>query len=363
MTGFAYFRLPGRRQVVLIEQTADEPQTLESIEELSGRDGFVVAPFESASTQPLVIIRPDVVRVFGEMSQLETLQSVTPFAMSWTASSETMVSFDAGQVPRREDYAHDFALFHAALTARRFDKLVLARCAVVNTGPSSPTPLQLFCRACQSYPQQFVALVYTQQSGLWLVATPEILLESEGEQWHTMALAGTMRLNDGEQAHWSAKNIEEQRIVARYIDHVLQPFASDVREEGPRTSRAGGVVHLRSDFRFTLFNNARVGTLLQALHPTPAVCGLPKEEARRFILANEHSPRSYYSGFMGPLCFDDSEGREPLSTHLYVTLRCMQLLPGACRLYAGGGLLRESTEAQEWQETEDKMQTMRRCLF
>jgi len=102
---------------------------------------------------------------------------------------------------------------------------------------------------------------------------------------------------------------------------------------------------------------------LQALHPTPAVCGLPKDDAFRFILDNEHTPRQYYSGFMGPLNLPPSTHvLPPTSTHLYVSLRCMQITSTHYRMYAGGGLLKDSIEEQEWQETEAKLETMRHLL-
>ena len=198
-----------------------------------------------------------------------------------------------------------------------------------------------------------VALVSTPQAGTWLTATPEILLSGSSRFWQTMALAGTMPYSD--KVRWSDKNIQEQRYVATYVTEVLEHYTSDFTEHGPRTVRAAHLAHLRSDFHFTLSNTDRVGELIQALHPTPAVCGLPKDEARQFILANEHHDRRYYSGFMGPLSLHDT-------THLYVTLRCMQLFNSHCRLYAGGGILPESSEQLEWQETEAKLDTMRRLF-
>ena len=171
-----------------------------------------------------------------------------------------------------------------------------------------------------------------------------------------MQLEGPELQGEGETVRWSTKNIQEQRYVATYIAECLERFSLDFREEGPRTVRAANLVHLRSDFTFTLYNNARVGDLLQALHPTPAVCGLPKREAFQFIVNNEHTPRKYYSGFMGPLLMAGDEA------HLYVSLRCMQIVGSDYRLYAGGGLLRDSLLDQEWQETEAKMQAMRRLL-
>ena len=116
--------------------------------------------------------------------------------------------------------------------------------------------------------------------------------------------------------------------------------------------RAGRLVHLRSDFLFTLPDTGRLGELLNVLYPTPAVCGLPKDAARDFIRRNELAPRQYYSGFAGLL--------QPTGeTHLYVSLRCMRLRGDDCTLFAGGGLLADSEMSTEWDETEAKMETMR----
>ena len=228
-------------------------------------------------------------------------------------------------------------------------------------GHAAVTPEKLFFRACHLYPRMFVALVSTPQSGVWLTATPEILLDGEPSHMRTIALAGTMRLEgdqlngEGENVSWSTKNIEEQRIVATYVAECLEHFADSFNEEGPRTVRAANLVHLRSDFTFTLPDSRHLGDLIGSLHPTPAVCGLPKRDAFQFIIRNENHPRRYYSGFMGWL---DPQG----DTHLYVSLRCMNIDGANCHLYAGGGLLRDSVMEQEWLETEAKLETMRRLL-
>ena len=125
--------------------------------------------------------------------------------------------------------------------------------------------------------------------------------------------------------------------------------------EGPYSARAGALCHLKSDFRFTLRENNKLGDLLNLLHPTPAVCGLPKADAYRFILDHEGYNRRYYSGFIGWL---DPEGR----TDLYVNLRCMHIEDKILTLYAGGGLLSSSELNDEWQETEDKLQTMKALI-
>jgi isochorismate synthase len=207
----------------------------------------------------------------------------------------------------------------------------------------------------------FIALVSTPKSGCWLTATPEILLEGTTVAWRTIALAGTMKLEgehlsgEGETLTWSTKNIQEQRIVATYITECLERFTGEFHEEGPRTVRAANLVHLRSDFTFSLPDNLHLGDLLHTLHHTPAVCGLPKRDTFEFITHNEHTPRRYYSGFMGIL--------DPAAeTHLYVSLRCMNIEGNQYHLYAGGGLLKDIQEEQEWAETEAKLETMRRIL-
>lgn len=340
---FAVYRLPHEDYATLVCQTDGEPVELQSCAELNGRRGFVVAPFEVKPGQPILVIRPD------EVSR----QEIQPSTLHLQSSALNLQ-------PSTLHYAIDFANYHAQLTQGSFRKIVLARCADEQT-PAAIDPMQLFYHACQLYPRMFIALVSTPQSGTWLTATPEILLEGSGREWRTIALAGTMKLvgdqlsGEGENVTWTTKNIEEQRIVATYIAECLEQFTDNFREEGPRTVRAADLVHLRSDFTFTLPTNGRIGDLLQSLHPTPAVCGLPKRDAFQFIVSNEHTPRRYYSGFMGPLDIQES-------TNLYVSLRCMKIEGNRYHLFAGGGLLKDSTEEQEWQETEAKLETMRRLL-
>ena len=376
MGGFAVYRLPYAKQATLIRQTEGEPLELSSCQALNGQQGFVIAPFEITPAQPIVLIRPDET----ECLNLSRKVSRNVECGMWNENSSATDSAHASNliphstfhIPQNppqnpphstfhipQYYTIDFANYHAQLENDAFRKIVLARCADEKM-PEGVEPMELFYRACALYPRLFIALVDTPKSGCWLTATPEILLEGQGSDWRTIALAGTMKLEgdqlngEGESLTWSTKNIQEQRIVATYITECLEQFTSDFREEGPRTVRAANLVHLRSDFTFRLSDHAHIGNLLQALHPTPAVCGLPKREAFQFIVRNEHTPRRYYSGFMGPLGTDE--------THLYVSLRCMNIDHDTCHLYAGGGLLKDSILEQEWQETEAKLETIRKLL-
>lgn len=334
-SAYAFYRLPYADHYIQVEGGTLE---LSAYYQLNSLSGFVVAPFEVKEGQPVVVIRPENV----EKKPLQPASGIT------TANRTT---------EDKAYYSIDFANFHAMLEEELFTKIVLAR-HVEMTAPAAINPVELFYLACERYPRLFIALVDTPQSGIWLTATPEILLEGREGDWRTIALAGTMTLKgeqlngEGETVTWNTKNIQEQRIVATYIAECLERFHADFQEEGPRTVRAANLVHLRSDFTFALPDDSHIGDLLQALHPTPAVCGLPKREAFQFIIRNEFTPRRYYSGFMGPLNVN-------ASTHLYVSLRCMNIDGNHYHLYAGGGLLKNSTEEQEWQETEAKLETMR----
>ncbi len=351
MTSYAIFRLPHEDHATLIRQTDGEPAEYLSCAELNGRRGFVVAPFQISERQPVLLIRPDSIETVPCEESEESEGQV--FDCSQCRANQVTCSPDS-------HYVIDFANFHAQLVSGAFRKIVLARCADEES-PDVIPPMQLFHRACMLYPRMFIALVSTPKSGCWLTATPEILLEGTTVAWRTIALAGTMKLEgehlsgEGETLTWSTKNIQEQRIVATYITECLERFTGEFHEEGPRTVRAANLVHLRSDFTFSLPDNLHLGDLLHTLHPTPAVCGLPKRDTFEFIIHNEHTPRRYYSGFMGIL--------DPAAeTHLYVSLRCMNIEGNQFHLYAGGGLLKDSQEKQEWAETEAKLETMRRIL-
>ena len=355
MTDFALFREPHAKHATRYVQVQGEAQCLPNYGALNHAEGFVFAPFAIDDDCPLLVIAPD------KVEQLDVETHVSNIAHN--TSIDKLTSISDNQQPVSSSYQDSFRRFHQQLTQGQFAKIVLSRAEEVGLA-HAPNAEELFWRACQRYPRLFIALVSTRRAGTWLMATPEVLVQNDTHQWHTMALAGTMRLTREQQQwpdemwnnptpplEWSAKNKEEQRLVAHYIAQCLTHLADNIEETPPYTQRAGGLVHLRSDFAFTLKPAYGLGDLVQMLHPTPAVCGLPKAEAWHFIIANEPHRRLYYSGFCGPASANQG-------TKLYVSLRCMQLSAKKACLYAGGGLLKDSTEEQEWEETRAKMETM-----
>lgn len=337
MDAFAIYRLPHSSQCTLVGQSG-VPLSLPSLRGLGVESGFVIAPFTISDDSLVVLLRPDVVRQCSP-AEVEKMDGL-PFYL------------DSGDMPfqsaSREAYHDDFARFHRTFSEMGLQKLVLARSADIAHGGTHPA--LLFALACRDYPEAFVTLFSIPQYGTWLVATPEVLLASEGGKWHTMALAGTMEFAE-RLPSWNEKNVREQAYVSQYIKSCLEGYSNDVDLKGPYTTRSGHLVHLRTDFSFTLTDDVRLGEVLDTLHPTPAVCGVPKQDALQFIVDNESTDRSIYSGFSGPLNLAGN-------TALFVSLRCMRILDDRYRLYAGGGILPESDEALEWDETAAKMQAM-----
>lgn len=343
MTSFAYYRLPYKHHCTYIEQ-ANAPEVLNSVAELNGKEGFVFAPFSPSESCPILLMHPDKTKFLAiQESQAPTNEGVT--------------------TEQKERYEQNFVAFHEKLQQQDFRKIVLARTAQVTL--SSPQQAEaLFMKACSLYPRLFVALVSTPLSGTWLMATPEILLKGKNQEYSTMSLAGTQKAKPSHTIadypvggiEWSEKNQEEQQYVTDYIENCIKAFTSEYCLKGPYTTMAANLYHIRTDILFHLPNQERLGDLLDALYPTPAVCGIPKEETRRFILSHENIERKYYSGFVGLISpFNDTE--------LYVSLRCMNILSdGTYQLYAGGGLLAESEMEKEWNETDAKLQTMKKVL-
>lgn len=337
---FALYRIPGEESPRFVMQTEGRVRLVYDIEALNEQKGFVIVPFRVSAACPIVLIQPDVF-------SLEEVRISTSDRKDTAENTASVVLHSQQQ----EDYVRCFGLFIDALQQKTFDKLVLSR-SLTLPKEASFSPATAFYKACQRYIYSYVYLCYTPQTGVWLGSTPEIILSGEQGTWNTVALAGTQSLQNGElPQEWDDKNRQEQAYVSSYIRKQLLSLGIHPTENGPYPAFAGALSHLKTDFRFHLPDSNQLGNLLNLLHPTPAVCGLPKEEAYRFILQNEEYDRRYYSGFIGWL---NPQGR----TDLYVNLRCMHIDDCSLTLYAGGGLLASSEQEDEWQETEKKLQTM-----
>lgn len=337
---FAIYRLPFADECTIVNQSSETVETYTSISQLEGKSGFVMIPFAQESTKRIVLIRPDETR---------------KVPVAELGNEAKTLYLNREDIPERTkaDYMQTFKMFHDALSNGRFEKLVLSRYSQRNY---SGDIIEAFKRACETYPRMMVYLCSAPECGTWIGCTPEILLSGSKTHYRTVALAGTVPLAQTDAEYeWNEKNRREQRIVADYVRKTLEPFASVIEEEGPYSSRAGQLLHLKTHFHFSPHHETKLTEIVNALHPTPAVCGMPKEESRHFIGENEGYTRGYYSGVVGMLAPN-------AKTDLYVNLRCANIVECQAVLYAGGGILVSSDAESEWVETEEKMKTVANIL-
>jgi isochorismate synthase len=245
----------------------------------------------------------------------------------------------------------------AAIKAGRFKKLVTSRNESITIKSDVIT---IYKKMLNTYPSAFRYCFYTLQTGLWMGATPEQLLKSENKTIHTVALAGTQLYKERETVVWETKEREEQQFVTNYILREISPFAEQLDTTEPYTFRAGNIVHIKTDISAELKAEANLEDVIKTLHPTPAVCGLPKADAQTFLLDNEGYDREYYSGFLGELNCDFETGKP--ATDLFVNLRCMKIENNIAHLFIGCGITKDSDPEKEFFETVNKSMTMRRVL-
>lgn len=257
-------------------------------------------------------------------------------------------SFELPDSTPKETYIDNLTELVARLRRRGVAKTVISR---VITGQ---TPGMDWIQAAEdlwnAFPASFGYLFYTPVTGGWLGATPEKLLVTIApNHFTTHALAGTLPIG----TEWNRKNYEEQQMVADFIEDSLEEMNVPFKEIGPKDVVYGKIKHLVTAFSGELDNPAEqtIG-LHDWLSPTPALSGLPREEALDDIEEIEAHRRGCYGGYIS------LRGETGISS--YVTIRCAQFDPrdGRWAIYAGGGITPKSLPELEWEETEAKASTL-----
>jgi isochorismate synthase len=240
-----------------------------------------------------------------------------------------------------------------AIQNDEFQKVVLSRMESV-----AVTHFELvttFQKLVQQYRSAFVYCLYHPKIGTWLGATPEQLLKANTTNFETMALAGTQKDTGAATVIWQQKEQEEQQFVTDYIVSKLNKVSAEIQVSEAYSVKAGSIWHIKTDISGVFGANLNLKKAIQLLHPTPAVCGVPKEIAKAFIIANEGYNRSFYTGFLGELNRD-------FASDLFVNLRCMQIENNQAHLYMGCGITKDSDPEKEWRESVNKSMTMKRIL-
>ncbi len=342
---FAAYRLPGEKLPAFVVQPG--PVREFSLAQLEQQKGFVIASFDSYKSGKAFLIEPAFVfRNRLEMEKLFTLPDFFP-------DKGFQLPEDKNFAADRETYLQQVSKLVARIKNSEAQKVVLSRILEKPLLPDFDFDL-FFDMLQQSYPNAFVYLFHLPGKGLWAGATPETLLSSNGEFYETMALAGTQkRPENGEMPQWDEKEKSEQAFVTRFVEEQIGKLnIENYEKSGAETVFAGNLAHICTRFRLPAKDlHGKTGRFVQLLHPTPAVCGLPKEKAWQLISETEKHQRHFYTGFLGPWQMENT-------AHLFVNLRCARFLNEKLALYVGGGLTAASKPEKEWQETEYKSATI-----
>ena len=245
----------------------------------------------------------------------------------------------------KEQYINQVEKYIKLCKNNSIDKIVLSR--IVKIKNNVPNIFTIFKKLCENYDHSFNYILNHPDYGMWMGASPEILLKGTGENYKTIALAGSTKWNNN--IKWREKEIEEQQYVKFYIENVLKGHTENLKcINDLKTIKAGNIAHLSSTFHFNI--KSSIYHLIKDLHPTPAVCGIPLKTTKELILNNEIHNRKLYTGFLGEI--------NKNSISLYVNLRCMRINSNEFNIYVGGGITAKSNPKEEWEETEIKAQTM-----
>ncbi len=338
---FALFTLPGHKECRFFASRPDKDGECHAFADddnikADGCDTFFISRFNA--DEPYVAgIRPEydentLSDLIAELKDIYPASDVRPLRMS----------------TRRESYSAAFIKMRHRLRTHG-GKVVLSRHESIF---STRYITEVVDEYIASAPDTFRYFCYTPETGLWFGATPELLLSADaaGNTFRTMALAGTQ--SAGSDADWDDKNLLEHRYVADYITHSLSNLGLTVDASPMEELYTGAVKHLCTPISAT--GHADPIEVIDTLSPTPAVAGIPVDVAIAEIDTLESHRRQCYAGVVGV--------RIDNCIYAFVNLRCAFAAFGVFgtdggwiyNLYAGGGIMPDSVEEDEWKETADK---------
>jgi salicylate biosynthesis isochorismate synthase len=239
-----------------------------------------------------------------------------------------------------------------------FVKLVAARrCDVVVDGLDA---MAIVSRLARDFPDCTVFL-FRRGERAFVGATPEMLFKTRGRTVESQALAGSLQAQGGSGDRaalltHSRKNLGEHDVVVRAIVEGLREHCVSVDfPPVPEIVHVRNLIHLSTPIRGKLRDGAQSVDLLEMLHPTPAVGGVPRHESIQWIVDHERSPRGWYTG---PIGWIDTAG----DATFRVAIRCGVIEPGVAYVYTGAGIVADSNPAAEYHETSLKQRPLLRAL-
>ncbi len=333
-------------------------------------------PFDPGWPAHLVIPERAVIRRReAETRQLDVFPEgfapLDPERERWTGRAVPHDAFEDVHLrpdPEPDEYAA--AVGEATRRIRRGDlrKVVLARSIVVAADRALDAKQLLWrLRAvdpdCYVFASPELALDAGDlvPTGVLVGASPELLVRREGGRMSATPLAGSApRFGDRDRDRASAgelfastKDREEHELVVHDVARALEPLCEQLTyPREPELLGTANVWHLATPFHGSLKPTVRSALdLVAALHPTPAVCGTPRETARAILAELEPIDRGCYAG---PVGWVDAEGDGEWA----IALRCAEITGTTARVFAGAGIVADSDATLELDETERKFRAL-----
>ncbi|GAB2989751.1 hypothetical protein GCM10027284_02850 [Cyclobacterium sediminis] len=349
-------------EIIIDDDQKGVEENLKDLDDLP--PGFMVHPFQTSAVHAPIYIKAgsyNAIHLDGKNRNEEQRNIISEFEHTDTRILASEIRKFISNTPSKANtsstskkaFLGTVEKAIAAIKSGNLYKVVPAKIKCIDL-PANFDLASVFLSLCEAYPNAFINCFYSEKTGLYIGASPETLIRTKGDEFFTMALAGTQKAkgeNPLKNAAWTQKEIEEQALVSRYIVDCFKKIRlREYKEIGPKTTVAGGLLHLKSEFLVDMkaTNFPQLGSvMLDLLHPTSAICGMPKNQALEFLESEESFDRAYFSGFIGPVNMDEE-------TTLYVNLRCAKLANKKTWLYAGAGITEDSVPEKEWEETEMK---------
>lgn len=245
-----------------------------------------------------------------------------------------------------------------AIRADEIEKVVLARSVHVES--SEPVPiLRVFRQLAVRYPQCF-NFAWKSHDSVFMGASPELLVQIEGMDFRSNPLAGSARRGEGEDDDEaiglgliaSEKDQQEHRLVVDDMAERLSGTVDDlIIPDHPSLKKMATVQHLSTVITGRVTATTGVLDIVDAVHPTPAVGGVPRDEAIDYIASNEGLDRGWYTGGLGWLT-PGGDGE------IAIGLRCGLVDIATTTLFAGAGIVADSDPASEVLETRLKLRPL-----
>jgi menaquinone-specific isochorismate synthase len=291
-------------------------------------------------------------RLERERSRIQSLSDPGPIAAPPGIESRTRTT-------SREEWRESVRAAIQRIEAGELRKVVLAQALRTTLAADLSIP-DMLARLGETYPDchRFLTEPPSSESAStpsFFGATPERLVRLQGRTLETGALAGTTGRGEtptedewlAEELQNDAKNVHEHELVVDAIRDQIAPFASSVTCGDRSVRRLATIQHLWTPITAELADDEHVLRLVEALHPTPAVGGLPPAAALQTIRETEPFDRGWYAA---PIGWFDAAGNGSFA----VALRSAVSRDRTATLFAGVGIVADSDPDREWDEVQLK---------